>query len=910
MRFKYPLLCCLLVCSTVLNAQIDIKFWNDIAEENLPEKERWIVPDLYRVVAADQIELESYLLELPLEFTNASPGILEVPFPDGTWQQFEMYNSPVAEAELEEKFPMIRNFRGQGLTEPSARIRCDITTKGFHAIIHSQKGTVYIDPYFKDKTQYYSVYFTRDYSEDEVFVCHTETEIVKGLDPLPNLDLLKNPQGLRTYRAAIAATGEYTAWHSSGASNVADGLSGINTTVMRLNSVFEVDFGTRLILVGNNDQIVYTNAGSDPYNSQSLNENQNNIDNVIGFSNYDIGHLFHQNNGGGVAQLGSVCGSGKARGFTSTGSPSGDPFDIDYVAHEMGHQFNAYHTQNNNCNRTAGESYEPGSASTIMGYAGICSPNVQFNSDDHFHAGSLDRMIPFITSSGCGEWISTGNNPPSVDAGSNYVIPRGTPFVLEGSATDPDSDALTFCWEQMDAQFATMPPAATNSSGPAFRSNSPTTSSTRYLPNLEDLLNNDSPTWEVLSNVSRSYNWRLTVRDNNSAGGCVESDTKQVTVIGSSGPFRVSSPNTAVNWAGGQNQTVTWDVAGTSSGAVNCDNVDILLSLDGGFNYPITIVGDTSNDGSQSIVVPNVSTDQARIMIRCSDNIFFDVTNSNFSITADATATSCFDGVLNGFETGVDCGGPSCPPCDFCSDGIQNMGETGIDCGGPCAPCGGTVKVKVKLHLEGAKLPNSNFMSKNLFESDLLPLQQPYNVDPYNYGGGEAMVSYDDFPVSTVDWVFVQIRSAADHSLVLGKRAALLKSDGRLMDLDGSEGVEFQGLIPGGSYKIVIFHKSHLAVMSSADVVLPNNSQYDFTTSANKAAGSSQLVMNNGKWALRAGDYDGSGTVNFSDFIAWLNTNNILDQYLFSDADCNGTVNFFDFVLWLKNNNIIRFSDI
>ncbi|GEM_PF-2162177 len=909
MRTKYLLLICSLLFSGLINAQIDVKIWNDISEQTLPKDERWIVPDIYRTMEADQDLLESLLLELPLEYTGATAGVIEIPFPDGTFQLFEMYNSPIAEPELEEKYPMIRNFRGQGLTEPSATMRCDITTKGFHATIHSQKGTVYIDPYFKDKTVYYNVYYTRDITDDEEFVCHTSTIKEKSIQPPANSGQLKNPQGLRTYRAAVACTGEYTAWHSSGTPNVADGLSALNTSIMRVNSVFEVDFGTRLILVGNNDQIIYTNAGSDPYNSQSLNENQNNIDNVIGFSNYDIGHLYHQQNGGGVAQLGAVCGSGKARGFTSQFTPQGDPFNIDYVSHEMGHQFNAFHTQNNNCQRTGGESFEPGSASTIMGYAGICNPNVQFNSDDHFHAGSLDRIVPFITNTNCGEWINTGNTPPVADAGANFTIPRGTPFMLEGVANDADGDALTYCWEQMDAAFATQPPTAENTGGPAFRSNSPTISNIRYLPNLTDLLNNVDPTWEVLSNVNRSYTWRLTVRDNNSAGGCIDGDTRIVNVTSSSGPFRVTSPNNSVSWTGGQSQTVSWDVAGTSGGAVNCDNVDILLALDGGFNSLVPIAEAVSNDGSEFITVPNINTSTGRIVIRCSDNIFFDVSNADITVTADPNATSCFDGTQNGSETGVDCGGPSCAPCDSCNDGVQSPGETGVDCGGPCAPCGGMVKAKVKFLMEGAKLPN-NFLKKDLLDAGLLPLQQPYNVAPYNYSGTEAMASYNDFPASTVDWIFITVRSAADHSIVLSKRAALLKSDGRIMEIDGSEGVNFQGLIPGGDYRIVIHHKSHLAIMSSVDINLPNAVQFDFSTGASKAAGTDQLVMQDGQAVMRSGDYDGNGTINFSDFIGWLGSNNILNQYLFVDGDCNGTINFFDFVLWLRNNNSIRFSEI
>jgi hypothetical protein len=259
-------------------------------------------------------------------------------------------------------------------------------------------------------------------------------------------------------------------------------MAAIVTTLNRVNGVFEKDAAVRMILIANNNLIVYTNAGTDPYSNGDpglmIGENQANIDAVIGNANYDIGHVFGTNSGG-LAGLGVTCLTGaKALGVTGSGAPIGDPFDIDYVAHEIGHQFNANHTQYNDCNRNNSTSVEPGSASTIMGYAGICAPDMQSNSNDYFSTASLYEMRPFVVTNGCDVEVVLTNSAPTVAPLSNYSIPASTPFFLTASATDPNG-SLTYCWEQIDiftGTLRTMPPAATNIDGPMFRSLTPVAS--------------------------------------------------------------------------------------------------------------------------------------------------------------------------------------------------------------------------------------------------------------------------------------------------------------------------------------------------------------------------------------------------------------------------------------------------
>ena len=652
-RFARPVaaLTILLLLGTAALA-IGAPMWTDVRESVIPATgTRYIQPDLYRTVSFDYGAIGTLLASAPAEGSaraQQQPLVLELPLPGGGSTRFAVVDAPIMAPELAQQFPEIRTYLGRGLDDPTATARLDHTPHGFHAILFLQGGTVYIDPYQREDVAHYLVYNKRDSHPrnkgdmtcellDESGMAEEIRAIIQG-----NEAELGHGTQLRTYRTAVACTGEYATFHGG---TVPLALAAVTTSMNRVTGVYERDLSIRMQLIANNSLIIYTNATTDPYTNNSggtmLGQNQTNLDAVIGNANYDIGHVF-STGGGGIASLGVVCRTGfKARGVTGLGAPIGDNFDIDYVAHEIGHQFGGNHTFNGNAgacaggNRNASTAYEPGSGSTIMAYAGICAPqDLQPHSDDYFIWINHQEIIAYTTvGSGntCPVITNTGVIVPTVNAGVGaFTIPISTPFVLTGSAGTTGTP--TYCWEESDLGAAGHPNQPVGNA-PIFRSFDPVSSPSRTFPKIQDLISNTQTLGEILPSYTRNLSFRLTVRDFQAGGVGVENSSLSFFVTNTAGPFTLTYPTAfGLTLPGGSQQTVTWNVASTDLAPVNCQTVNILLSTDGGNNFNTMLLAGTPNDGSEQIALPNIATNFARVKVAAADHIFFDISNFNFVI--------------------------------------------------------------------------------------------------------------------------------------------------------------------------------------------------------------------------------------------------------------------------------------
>ena len=633
-----------------LQANAQDGLWSEYKENTnarIQKTERATSPSKFKLYHLDFEKLKTKLSQAPLDIAaKASPIHLSFPTSKGKLEEFEIFEAPVMEKELELKYPGIKSYVGIGITHATNRIRFSITPFGLHTMTFNEDGsTTFIDTYTKDNKSYI-VYDKSDVTPSRKFECLVNERFELDAPIVtPQQSQRASDSQFRIFRLAMACTIEYAAFHvnaaglngGSVAERKAAVLAAMVVTMTRVNGIYERDMSMRMTLIGRNDEIIFvdTDNFSNDNANNLINESQTQITTIIGSANFDIGHTV-STGGGGLAGPSPCVNSSKARGITGSPAPVGDPYDIDYVAHEMGHQFGANHTFNNNCsgNVNTATAVEPGSGSTIMAYAGICAPNVQNNSDAHFHAVSIAEMEARIAASAnCAPNNPNGNNRPTSNAGVDYTIPRGTAFVLKGSGSDPNGDSLTYCWEQTNTETSTQPPLQTSVSGPNYRSNPPVASPNRYLPNLQSVLaGNLAPTWEVTPTVARSMNFALTVRDNRTPnGGQTHRDDMIVTVGNTSGPFEVTSQPTNVTWTAGAQENITWNVVGTNVAPYNSPNVNILFTSDNGVTFT-TLLANTPNDGSAQITVPNVTQPFCKIIVESVGNIFYAVNKGNIAI--------------------------------------------------------------------------------------------------------------------------------------------------------------------------------------------------------------------------------------------------------------------------------------
>lgn len=606
-----------------------------------------------RWVRWDTAALQALVERVPAA-AGAQPALtLDLPLPNGRLVTVRLKPVQVMAPGLAARYPQIRTFVGEVEGQPGITARIDHSPRGFKAMIFTPEGRVFIDPGRDANAGLHQVYLRQDLplrQRDADQVLKAPGEAARTGANAATLAGATTGTELLTYRLALATTGEYAKFHDPAASPTNKGgvLAELVSLTNRVTGVYEREVGIRLELIDNEDSVIYTDASTDPYTNNSgstmLGQNIRTLRTVLGADAFDIGHVV-STGGGGVAYLGVICGSSKAGGVTGLGSPVGDGFYIDYVAHEMGHQFGANHTFNSttgSCgggNRAASAAYEPGSGTTIMAYAGICgADDIQPHSDAQFHSASYDEIVAYTRNGGgasCAAVTPSGNTPPTatVPAGG-FTIPANTPFELTGKGKDADGKkSLTYQWEERDLGPGGAPDTPSGTA-PLFRAFPPTASQTRTFPQISDLVNNVHTIGEILPTTSRALNFRFIVRDNQaapSAGGLASADLS-FNVTSAAGPFRVTAPNTDVKVAPGSALKIRWDVANTNVAPVSCSAVEIWLSTDGGLTMSEKLKSKVTNNGKAKVTLPMVSTDHARIKVKCKDNVFFDISDVDFRI--------------------------------------------------------------------------------------------------------------------------------------------------------------------------------------------------------------------------------------------------------------------------------------
>jgi len=645
------LLACFFLSLTIISAQST--FWldqNEATWTDIRSAQRQIIPEQYRTIHIDAAQQATQFLRWRGKQT------LDFPTPDGETKTFVVKKRSNFHPALARKYPSIQSFVGVDPAQPHHRLAFSVGPAGLHAVYDTKEGTVYIDPYQKDNRERHIAYFTRDHklpaSLEGRLSCGShdyarDVENDQALDFLPASlrSSTAEPVNLLEYDIAIATTGEYA---QANGGTVESTLNAVNVALTRINFIFVRDMAIRFQLVADNDQVIFLDPNTDPYTDSNLgtliSENSTTLASILGSDSFDLGHVFAGPCGSGtigLAALGSTCNTQRKAQAASCLYATNDIFYIDVVCHEIGHQFNATHTFNN-CpsNEDAispGSAFEPGGGSTIMAYVNACgTQSFQNISNRAFHVHSLRQMYDYSrrsTGLGCATQVSTDNVLPSVEipmaVNDPVYIPISTPFKLTANGSDDTPETLTHSWEQYDLDPATSSLGNPQGNDPSFRSYAPRTEPYRYFPRLNNTILGIDSREEVLPAYARDLTFRCTVRDNDLQAGGVVWEEVELRSTEEAGPFRIIAPNRNLEYTAGFEYEVRWDVANTDQSPVNCQFVNILLSLDRGNTIFDTLARNTRNDGLAYVIFPDTTTVRGRIFIEAADNVFFDVSDED-----------------------------------------------------------------------------------------------------------------------------------------------------------------------------------------------------------------------------------------------------------------------------------------
>ena len=643
---KYKVLFFLLFLPTLVISQ---QAWNKIDSRlsNNYFSTKIVGENLYQLKTKKALTIISTL-------KNKEEQFLILPNEKGDEETFSVVLAPILSLSLSEKYPDIKTYIGQSISRPKVRARISLHSNRVNAWIKLPEGPDFFVQPVKGKKNLHFTYLKTKTDLSMSLFCKTNNSITKRKATSQTSKINARNNQLRIFRIAIAATAEFSEFwgdddDSNGANNE-DAFGAVVSSLNRISSVFEDELSIRLELVSD-ESLMYEDEGADPFSGNFSSELQKTLDEVLGNEAYDVGHLFDYGEPNGDAGcIGCVCQDGaKGQGFSTHpfidvfgGEYRNDYFDLDYAGHEIAHQFGAYHTYSFESEGT-GFNAEPGSGTTIMGYAGIVGEdNVQLHGDPYFHYFSIQNILNNISTLDCGTFEDLKSNVFEIDAGVDYNIPIGTAYEIKAKDFEKQ-DNLTFCWEQLDSgQVTAADFGPSNAIGSMARSLPPQQSTARTIPEMEFVLLNEltqenpviNSAWETVPLVGRTMKWGLSVRKSKENFIQLAQDEIEITVIPSAGPFLLTSQNSeTIVWKGGALKTVSWNVAQTNQQPINVSKVKIYLSKDGGITFPIILMEETPNDGIAQVLVPNnIDTNQARIKVKPLGGIFFAVNQNEFNI--------------------------------------------------------------------------------------------------------------------------------------------------------------------------------------------------------------------------------------------------------------------------------------